>query len=136
MKMGGMCLNWKVVAGLAAVGVGIWAVKPSLIGAALPLLLLAACPLSMFFMMRGMGGGQCASQPQQAEAKQGLGTPGLALPGPGRDESLAELKARATSLQEQHAAIAREIDRLEAEQSPAVREAEAVALAADRRMRG
>ena len=56
MKMGGMCFNWKVVAGLAAVGVGVWAVAPNLLGAALPLLIIAACPLSMFFMMRGMGG--------------------------------------------------------------------------------
>ncbi len=130
MKMGGMCFNWKVAAGLATVGVGIWAVAPNLIGAALPLLLVAACPLSMFFMMRGMGGGQCANQPQQAGAN------GLALSGAGHDEQVAELKARATSLQEQHAALAREIARLEAEGSPVVREAEAVARAAGARVRG
>jgi len=136
MKMGGMCFNWKVVAGLATVGVGIWAVAPNLIGAALPLLLVAACPLSMFFMMRGMGGGQCAHQPQQAGAQRPAEANGLALSGAGHDEQVAELKARATSLQEQHAALAREIARLEAEGSPVVREAEAVARAAGARVRG
>src|SRR6266700_4655779 len=59
-----MCLNWKVLAGLAVVGVGIWIVAPQFALAALPVLLVAACPLSMLFMMRGMmhGGGRQASQ--------------------------------------------------------------------------
>lgn len=132
MRLGGMCINWKVVAGLAVVGVGIWVVKPTLIGAALPLLILAACPLSMLLMMRGMGG-QCATEPQGAGEQAAARTlpPGLT-----RDEQLAELWARATSLQSRHEAITRELALLEAEQSPAVREAEAVALAAERRVRG
>ena len=41
------CLNMKVLAGLAVVGVGIWLLAPELVTAAVPLLLLAACPLSM-----------------------------------------------------------------------------------------
>lgn len=53
------CLNWKVVASLALVGVAIWLVAPRFVVAALPLLVLAACPLSMIFMMRGMQQGQC-----------------------------------------------------------------------------
>lgn len=61
-----LCLNWKVVAGLAAVGLSTWLLAPQFIGAVLPLLLLAACPLSMLFMMRGMAHGQCASQPAHA----------------------------------------------------------------------
>lgn len=52
-----MCLNWKVLAGLGAVGVGVYLVAPGLAAAALPLLLLAACPLSMLLMMKGMQGG-------------------------------------------------------------------------------
>lgn len=131
MKTGGMCFNWKVVAGLAVVGLGIWAVAPNLVGAALPLLILAACPLSMLLMMRGMGGmggGQCASQPEQA------GQP--ALGGRSRDEQLADLKAQLSSLQVQQEGLAREISHLEAEDSPAVREAEAVARAAGERVRG
>ncbi len=133
MKMGGMCFNWKVVAGLAVVGLGIWAVAPNLLVAALPLLLVAACPLSMFFMMRGMGGGQCATKAQEVPpASAGLSAR-IELTG---DESLAELQGRAVGLQAQHKAIAREIARLEAEGSPAVREAEAIARAADERVRG
>jgi len=48
-------LNWKVIAALAAVGVGLYAFAPGLVAAALPLLILAACPLSMLLMMRAMG---------------------------------------------------------------------------------
>ena len=71
-----LCLNWKVVAGLAVVGVGIWAVAPTMLWAALPVLIVLACPLSMLFMMRGMGGGQCAIQSQETEleATNGLAT--------------------------------------------------------------
>ena len=68
----GMCLNKKVIAGLVAVGVGVVLFAPSAIGAALPLLFLAVCPLSMIFMMRAMpnGGGSGSmggkQQPQTA----------------------------------------------------------------------
>ena len=120
-----LCFNWRVV-GLAAVGLGIWALAPNLVGAALPLLLLAACPLSMLLMMRGMQGGQCASQP--AQTSQPARVPLT------REERVAELKAQLTSAQVQQAAIAREIARLEAESVPAVREAEAVARAAEERI--
>ncbi len=101
MKHFGMCMNWKVVAGLAVIGLGVWAIAPNLIGATVPLLLLAACPLSMILMMRGMGGmggGQSATQPAQtSQPTRALGTP---------EEHLAELKAR-------HEAIAAEIAQLE-----------------------
>lgn len=49
------CLNWKVVAGLTVVGLGVWLVAPGAIGAALPFLVLLACPLSMIVMMGAMG---------------------------------------------------------------------------------
>ncbi len=51
-----MCLNMKVIAALAAVGVGVLLLAPEAIGAALPLMLFAACPLSMMLMMRAMSG--------------------------------------------------------------------------------
>jgi Protein of unknown function (DUF2933) len=66
-----ICLNWKVVAGLGAVGLGTWIVAPNLIWAAVPILVVLACPLSMLFMMRGMSGGQCATQPEQEPAQVG-----------------------------------------------------------------
>lgn len=49
------CFNWKVIAALGAVGVALWGVAPGLAAGALPLLVLAACPLSMILMMRAMG---------------------------------------------------------------------------------
>ena len=51
-----MCLNPKVLAGLAVVGVGLLVFAPNLALGALPVLALLACPLSMLFMMRGMKG--------------------------------------------------------------------------------
>src|SRR6266550_2751301 len=72
----GMCLNWKVLAGLAVVGLLVLVV-------ALPLLLVAACPLSMLFMMRGMSGNGNANQ----TASQ---TTQLPAGGSTRDEQLAE----------------------------------------------
>ncbi len=104
-KMGGMCLNWKVIAGLAVVGLGVWAVAPNLAGAALPFLIVLACPLSMLFMMRGMGGGQCATEGEQARRSSGVGLT--------RDEQVAELRAQMESLQAQQQAISRELNELE-----------------------
>ncbi|MGH2607621.1 MAG: DUF2933 domain-containing protein [Tepidiformaceae bacterium] len=68
----GMCLNWKVLVGLAAVGVAVFVFAPGWGLAILPLLILAACPLSMLvmaFMMRGgMKGGHDASRENTVEA--------------------------------------------------------------------
>jgi len=59
-----MCLNWKVLAGLGVVAVGILVVDPQLAARALPLLLVAACPLSMLLMGGMMMGGQKTQQGQ------------------------------------------------------------------------
>ncbi len=57
MKLFGMCINWKVVAGLVVVALGLLALgSPGLARAALPYLLSAVCPLSMLLMMKNMGG--------------------------------------------------------------------------------
>ncbi len=54
------CWNWKVIAVLAAAGVALYFLAPGLAAAAVPLLVLAACPLSMLLMMRAMGStGSC-----------------------------------------------------------------------------
>ena len=93
-SMGGfdICLNWRVVAGLAVVGLGTWVVAPNLVWATVPVLLVLACPLSMLLMMRGMGGAQCATQTEQEYQP--------------REEQLAQLRAR-------QEALAREIAELE-----------------------
>ncbi len=49
------CLNWKALAALGMLGLGVWVLAPGLAGAALPFLLMAACPLSMLLMGRSMG---------------------------------------------------------------------------------
>jgi hypothetical protein len=59
--MSNLCINWKVAAGLALVGVGVWILQPELAIAALPVLVLAACPLSMVLMMWGMRRGKPGS---------------------------------------------------------------------------
>lgn len=60
------CFDWRVLIGLVALGVGIYLVAPGTIAAALPVVLLAACPLSMLLMMRAMDSSQPASSmPQQ-----------------------------------------------------------------------
>lgn len=83
-RMCGMCLNWKVVAGLATIGIAIYGFAPNLVGAALPLLAVAVCPLSMLAMMWGMSrmggmqGSGCTTQERRlrtgidgADASQG-----------------------------------------------------------------
>jgi hypothetical protein len=65
-----MCLNWKVIASLATVAVGILVVEPQLAARALPFLLLAVCPLSMLLMGGMMMGGQNATQGQSMSMSQ------------------------------------------------------------------
>ncbi len=72
MKAPKTCLTWKVLAGLAAVGVGIYLVAPDLALAAIPILLLAACPLSMLLMMWGMQHAQGQGQQTPQEPDGGL----------------------------------------------------------------
>ena len=57
-RMFGMCLNWKVLAGLGAAAVVIFLLRPKLGPSLLPLVFVVACPVSMVLMMRSMGGGQ------------------------------------------------------------------------------
>ncbi len=98
MKMLKMCLNWKVLAGLAAVGVGVYLVAPDLMLAALPILLLAACPLSMLLMMWGMQHTQGPGQQTPQEADVGLT----------REERIARLRAQRAALADQIGELQRE----------------------------
>lgn len=97
------------MAGLVAVGIGIALFAPKLVSSALPLLLLAACPLSMLLMMVAMGNmgrGSAASTPRQLK-----GMPAhTAL---SREEQLALLREQFQSLQSQQANIASQINILE-----------------------
>ena len=65
------CLNWKVIAGLTAAGIGIYVFAPTWAVGALPLLIVAACPLSMLLMMRAMGSmGSCKTTDGTDEADE------------------------------------------------------------------
>lgn len=66
MNMLKACFDWRVITALAAVGVGIFLLAPDIVGFALPLLLVAACPLSMILMMKSMGGHEATTGPVMA----------------------------------------------------------------------
>ena len=126
------CVNWKVIAGLAAVGLGVWIVAPGMVRGVVPLLIVAICPLSMLFVMRGMMAGQDTLQSQcSAPAERTRQRRGGALT---RKERLAALQEQLSHVHVQYDAIAHEIAQLEAARGAAVREAESVARAADARV--
>src|SRR5260221_10626606 len=118
----GMCLNWKVIAGFAMVALLVLVVAPQFIWAALPILLVAACPLSMLFMMRGMSGNgnSTASQLAQMQGDQ------LLVAGVTRDEHLAALKSRLSSMQTEQETLAHQIAEMDSPEVPIFSEAEPV----------
>ncbi len=108
----GMCLNWKVVAGLAVIGLLVLVVAPQIGWLLLPVLLIAACPLSMLFMMRGMRGmqggmGRPSSQPASASP--------VPVAEAAREEQLTALRTQLLSIQAEQEAIAGQITQLERE---------------------
>lgn len=62
MEMLKKCLNPKVLIGLALVALGFLIFAPKLLVGILPLLIIAACPLSMVLMMGSMGNKSSASK--------------------------------------------------------------------------
>ena len=106
MKMLEACLNWKVLASLGVAGVAIYLVAPRLVATALPLVLLAACPLSMVLMMWGM-------QRTPEHGRQTTQEPDVGLTG---EERIARLR-------EQQAVLADRLGELEQEETrPAEKE--------------
>lgn len=97
-----MCLNWRVLSALVAVGAGVWIVAPNLLAGIVPLLLLAVCPLSMLLMMRGMQGDRSESPDAHDRVLER-----------NRAERLARLKRDLSTLHPQEEAISGEIRRLE-----------------------
>lgn len=148
MRLGAICLNWKVVAGLAVVAAGIWVVAPHVFLSALPVLAVLACPLSMLSMMRGMGevgtmggmNGLGSTQsharnmsPSMTASRQDQAPTSAAI----RETRLSELHERLERARVQQEALARELAVLTRTGAPAatgpsiVRQAEAVAHGAD-----
>lgn len=94
-SMFGMCFNWKVLAGLGAVAAGVLIFAPGTALAVLPLLLLAACPLSMvamMFAMKGMG------------SKKDEDTPVVQT-----DSSVESLRTRLTAVKDEERQLEREL---------------------------
>lgn len=79
------CFNKRVLIGLGIVALGLFAVSPRLLGAALPLLIVAACPLSMVLMMRRMN----RPTTGQADGSQRAGACGMRA---GADSHYAEIR--------------------------------------------
>ena len=113
-----LCLNWKVVAGLAVVAVVVGVLAPQLLLGAIPLLILAACPLSMLFMMGGMQG--------KREQQSAAAVSSSHVEGPTREEQIARLQA-------QLAALSAETTEGENPKPSVLSEAESVARAARKR---
>lgn len=90
MKLGRLCLNWKVLLALGVVGVGIWIIAPGLLLKVLPLLLVAICPLSMLAMGWGM-----------KRAMEGTPKPAQVEP----QNRLADLEAKQAALQQEIAQV-------------------------------
>ena len=94
-SMFGMCFNWKVLVGLGAVAAGVFVFAPGTALAVLPLLFLAACPLSMvvmMFAMKGMG-----SKTHEAE------------PSVSPDPSVESIRARLAAVQDEERQLEREL---------------------------
>ena len=49
------CLNWRVIVGLAVVGVGLFVFAPKSVASSLPVLVALVCPISMLVMLFSMG---------------------------------------------------------------------------------
>ncbi|MGH2573295.1 MAG: DUF2933 domain-containing protein [Actinomycetota bacterium] len=99
-----MCFNWKVLSALAVLGLGVWIAAPGLLGAALPLLLVALCPLSMLLMMRRMQGDRDEPQRQPETQVASAGT---------REDRLEQLRDQLSSVHVQRENITQKIRRLE-----------------------
>ena len=114
----GHCMDWRVLAVLAG-GIAIALYAPRVALAAVPVLLVLACPISMLLMMRVMNRGNSMSSPpanpQPDQADQGLSP----------DPQLSSLEDQLRRVQAQHAAIAQQIAGLDVDagrdQVPAAR---------------
>lgn len=98
------CLNWKVLAGLAAVGLAVWVLAPGLAAGAIPLLIVLVCPLSMLLMMRGMHGEESSVHGRTEPTNRAQASSVQELP---------EFKTRRAELEAERQTLSREIARLE-----------------------
>ena len=82
-----MCINKKAVVGVAVAALVLLAIAPRFLAGAAPLLVMAICPLSMVFMMRGMSGRDDAAKPEPTSVQPR-----------GRDHDLREMEEEVNRL--------------------------------------
>ncbi len=97
---------------------GVWLLAPQLLAAALPVLILAACPLSMLLMMRGMGNMNGMGTTNGIGAADGADTADT-LPGSGAravagapqrvDETVDDLRRRLERVQAEQDVLVRRV---------------------------
>ena len=98
------CFNPKVLGGLALTAVAVFLVAPGAFSTALPLLVMAACPLSMVLMMRAMSGGQRTSAGSHAGQEHQTDATGVGSSMSAADAELARLRAEVDQLKAEQAA--------------------------------
>jgi hypothetical protein len=113
------CLNWRVVSVLVAVGAGVALFAPNLIASAIPLLIVAACPISMLVMMQTMG------QPPNPTARLE----------PGAVDRPTRLREQLAAVRLEQQQLERELTRLESADQISTAEARASSPTADVRAR-
>ena len=95
-----LCFNPKVIGALILVGVGVFVFAPNLASRVLPLLFVAACPLSMLLMGKAMSGHH-----ESAETAAPSQPPAAALPSVGEQGSSDELASLRAEVEELRAQI-------------------------------
>ena len=108
--MFGICIDKRVIGGLAIAGVGVLILAPQLMIAALPILLIAICPLSMLLMGKAMMSGSLrmgAPAPESIEAAY------RAVPSLDRDQEVAVLHAQLQAMSDQQAMLADQLAQLQ-----------------------
>lgn len=91
-----MCLNRKVVGGLAVAALAVLVLAPAAFNRALPLLVAAACPLGMLLMMRGASRA-CQRTKDEADQADAGSTPDAAAEIARLREEVEELRAGRTA---------------------------------------
>jgi hypothetical protein len=104
------CLHWKILVGLGFVGLTIGIVVPSALASAVPLLIVAICPLSMIYGMRGMMGGA------HAHGGHMFGAP-VQSERPAPADRVAQLRAELESIDSRSAIVAEQLRTSEARRS-------------------
>lgn len=98
------CFNPKVLGGLALAALAVFLVAPGAFSTVLPLLFLAACPLSMVLMMRGMSGGQCGTRGSEAGQEGQTAATGAVSSTTTAEAEIARLRAEVDQLKAEKAA--------------------------------